>query len=375
MSDFPATAVQYVGGKYCAYSSDYSTWLSRDTQLLHSFFVRCRFIDRKSRMKTITAIFVFWFTICGVTDADFVDFEWVMIGNPDNVADTHGNGYGSVDYIYRIGKHEVTNQQYAAFLNAVARTDARGLFDLEMQNTTVGGILRSGASGSYSYSVKSSVERYTYHDKPVVWLNYFDAMRFANWAHNGMPIGDLNRDTTEDGAYDLSLGEDAVRKAGARFWIPSEDEWYKAAYYNPRLNAYYDYATGSDIVPDNNDVPNDTGNSANYYNNGWSTGDLAYPLTPVGGYGLSASPYGTYDQAGSVWEWTDSLLGSERIIKGGSWNDNPGSLIASSRQFYDINFHNEHVGFRLASIPEPSSLLLLSIAAGLSLTRRRRASL
>ena len=301
-------------------------------------------------MKTITAISMFWFSICGVAVAQSVDFDWATIGNPGNLADNDGNGYGSVDYVYRISKHEVTNQQYAVFLNSVAATDAHGLFDGQMENTTVGGIVRSGTSGSYFYSVKPAVGSYTYDDKPVVWVDYFDAMRFANWTHNGQPIGSQNPATTEDGTYELSLGRNAVRKAGAQFWLPSEDEWYKAAYYDPGTHAYYDYATGSDILPDNHDVIADSGNSANYYNDGWSTGNQAFPLTTVGGYSLSASPYGTHDQAGSVWEWTDSQLGLTRIIKGGSWNDNQESLNASRRQSYNVNFDNEHVGFRVASV-------------------------
>ena len=103
--------------------------------------------------------------------------------------------------------------------------------------------------------------------------------------------------------------------------------------------------------------------------------DKAKPLTDAGAYTLSASRYGTYDQAGGVWEWTDSLVGSERIMRGGSWNDNQGSLSASYRQFYNVSFDNEHVGIRVAvaAAPEPGVLSLALVGiSGLLLSRRCR---
>jgi formylglycine-generating enzyme required for sulfatase activity len=92
-----------------------------------------------------------------------VTIEWVAIGNPGNAADTPSSNCieaaascGSVSYAYQISKYEVTNTQYAEFLNAKAASDPLSLYNTSMgSNATFGGITRSGASGSYSYSVKT----------------------------------------------------------------------------------------------------------------------------------------------------------------------------------------------------------------------------
>src|SRR5690606_33394606 len=100
----------------------------------------------------------------------------------------------------------------------------------------------SGSPGSYTYATKPNMG-----NKPVNYVSFFDAMRFTNWLHNGQGSGD-----TETGVYTIGSGLDEVRSAGAKFWIPSEDEWYKAAYHDASAGTagvYFDYATGSDIVP------------------------------------------------------------------------------------------------------------------------------
>ena len=77
-----------------------------------------------------------------------VVMDWVTVGDPGNVDDTHGDGYGGVDYVYNIGKYEVTNSQYAEFLNAVAAVgNPHGLYNTEMGGgwNDIGGISRSGS--------------------------------------------------------------------------------------------------------------------------------------------------------------------------------------------------------------------------------------
>lgn len=66
-----------------------------------------------------------------------VAFEWAAVGNAGNVADV--TGYGAVGYEYRISKHEVTNAQYAEFLNAVAATDTYNLYNSQMGSNGRGG--------------------------------------------------------------------------------------------------------------------------------------------------------------------------------------------------------------------------------------------
>ena len=122
-----------------------------------------------------------------------VTLEWVNVGDAGNAAD--GTGYGAVAYEYRIMKYEVTNAQYAEFLNAVAATDTNALYNTNMASNALGGINRSGISGSYSYSVKSG-----YENMPVVYVSHLDAQRFANWIHNGQGSG-----STETGAYTVAV--------------------------------------------------------------------------------------------------------------------------------------------------------------------------
>jgi hypothetical protein len=113
-----------------------------------------------------------------------------------------------------------------------------------------GGINRSGSSGSYTYTVKTN-----YGNKPVNWVSWFDCARYCNWLHNGKPTGAQNNSTTEDGAYTLNgaiSGNAVAKNAGAKYHIPTENEWYKAAYYKGGGTSagYWKYATQSDSNPD-----------------------------------------------------------------------------------------------------------------------------
>ncbi len=193
-------------------------------------------------------------------------------------ADT--TGYGSVGYNYNIGKYEVTAGQYTEFLNAVAVTDTYGLYNTYMDtvNDSYGcKIKRSGASGSYTYSVASD-----WANRPVNYVSWGDSARFANWLHNGQPTGVQGLATTEDGAYYLNgATTDAQlmavnREADWRWAITSENEWYKAAYYKGGSTSagYWDYPTSSDTAP-GNDMADAFGNNAN------STTTLAMALAPT----------------------------------------------------------------------------------------------
>ncbi len=302
----------------------------------------------------------------------------VPIGNAGNAPDD--TGFGAVAYDYRIGTTEVTNAQYVAFLNAVAATDTYGLYNTDMGIYLLGGITRTGDSGSYVYSVKADAGSYTYADKPVNFVNWGDAARFSNWLHNGQPTGAQDAGTTEDGAYTLngavaSAALNAVtRNAAATWFIPTEDEWYKAAYYDGDAATYYDYPTGTDAVPNNNPPWSDTGNSANFYDNGPTTGDDIYALTDAGAYTESASPYGTYDQGGNVFEWNEGVSGTTGGLRGGAWTDGPNYLQSWVRQVVHPEGEAYHLGFRVATVPEPSSLALLACAvvALVPVYRRRK---
>jgi formylglycine-generating enzyme required for sulfatase activity len=268
-----------------------------------------------------------------------------------------------VGYEYRIGTYEVTIGQYTKFLNAVAKTDTYGLYNTFMgTDLNIAGISRSGSPGSYTYAVMNNGGDSS--NRPITYVRWFDAARFANWMHNGQPMGAQNASTTEDGAYTLNgatEGTAPAKNAVVRFYIPTENEWYKAAYYKGgSTNAgYWDYATKSDSAPGN--TIGSGANQANYY-----AGDFAVTqsesysesqnyLTNVGAFTNSASYYGTFDQSGNVYEWSDldGTAGSSRGLRGGRWYDDASpplsSPLSSSNRLTLVPSFDYFIGFRLAS--------------------------
>jgi sulfatase modifying factor 1 len=275
-----------------------------------------------------------------------VTIDWVTVGNAGNAADT--TSYGAVSYEYQIGKYEVTNAQYAAFLNAKASTDTYSLYSDSMATN---GITRSGSDGSYTYQVTIGFE-----NRPVVSVTWFDAARFSNWLANGQGSGD-----TETGSYDLNGVSSGliVPTVGAMIRLPSEDEWYKAAYYNGATSTYSLYPNGQNTI--------DTGD-ANYGASNINT------TTDVGTYSGDPSFYGTFDQAGNVWEWNDAIINDTlRGRRGGAWSSAADVLASSLRSDRDPTRESTIVGFRLASvaIPEPTSALIGALGAIILLRRRR----
>ena len=305
----------------------------------------------------------------------------VTVGNPGNAADTRydPSGYGSVAYTYNIGKYEVTAGQYTAFLNAVAGVDTYALYNTVMSRTDYGsGIARSGGGtvgNPYTYSVATA-----FTNRPVNYVSWGDAARFANWLHNGQPTGDQGLTTTEDGAYYLNGATSlaallaVTREADWKWAITSEDEWYKAAYYNPTTATYFDYPTSSNSVP-GRDMTETTnpGNNANYYGAPCPIDSGKY-TTVAGEFEWSDSPYGTFDQGGNVWEWNEAILaGSYRGLRGGSFDSGYGpNLHAANRYYYNPTYERDYsVGFRVSEVPEPATMGLLALG-GLGMLIRRR---
>lgn len=298
------------------------------------------------------------FTIT-VTNVDDVVIQFVTVGDAGNAADTHPVGYGAVGYEYRIGTYETTIGQYTTFLNAVAKTDTYGLYNPAMAvDLTIAGISRSGSPGSYTYTVMNNGGDSS--NRPITYVSWFDAARFANWMHNGQLTGAQNASTTEDGAYTLdgaTSGDAPARNPGAKFSLPTENEWYKAAYYKGGSTdaGYWDYATRSNSTPGN-----EIGGGANQAN--YNTGVFSVTrssifssnqnyLTDVGAFTNSASYYGTFDQSGNVYEWNDltGAAGSLRGIHGGDWYFFAPNVSSSGRYTADPTDNFLYPGFRLAS--------------------------
>jgi sulfatase modifying factor 1 len=318
-------------------------------------------------MKSLSALGII---LVWAISASAVTIEMVTVGNLGNAADMRYITVGSVNHTYQIGKYEVSASQYTDFLNAVAKADPNELWIPSMGvpgGPSIGtNIQRTGSSPNYSYSVAAD-----WANRPVNYVSFWDAARFANWLHNGQPTGAQGPGTTEGGAYH-DVGNETLfgRNAGARFFIPTEDEWYKAAYHkNDGVTGdYWDYPTASNTAP-NNTLP-DPGNHANFINASYSIGSPYY-RTEVGAFANSASPYGTYDQGGNVWEWNETLIGTTPGMRGGAFGYNFQYLHASQRFHDDPGHHVADVGFRVASIPEPRTILQITIA-GLGVLLRRR---
>jgi len=306
-----------------------------------------------------------------------VTIDYVTVGNSGNAADA--TGFGRVDYAYQIGKYEVTNAQYTEFLNTAdpSGANANGIYNSNMGSNARGGItFTSGAASGAKYTIRTSMG-----NKPVNYVSWYDAARFTNWMHNGQGSG-----STETGAYTLTGNTGlSTKNVGATVWLPSENEWYKAAYYDPTLNSntggYWAHATQSNTAPTvgtanaTGDISNPGANVANYaLGADWNSEDGN--VTTVGSAGaLAESYFATADQAGNVWEWNDAVIGSTRGRRGGSWFFDSSALPASFRFGTEPTVELSGVGFRVASVPEPSALLLVMLSTGALLIRRRRSPL
>ena len=338
------------------------------------------------------------------THAGPINYQLVPVGNPGNAGDTRAGentfGKGSVAYEYQIGKYDVTIGQYTAFLNAVdpSGTNPNGIYNSSMgTNLNIAGIsYDEAAAAGFKYSVIGpfgaiQIPQATAANRPMTFVSWFDAARFANWMTNGQG----GPGTTETGAYDLATAAPGVAPAktpGAAFYIPNEDEWYKAAFYSPNYGGdgvpgYYAYATQSDSAPGNTIGPGT--NQANWITgSGFSVTQLPTLdssqnyLTDAGAYINSASYYGTFDQSGNVNQWNDldGLPGSSRGLRGGDWFLNPhAGFLSSSDSFLAApSSALNSFGFRLAApvpVPEPSTWVmgLAGLACGgWQMVRRRR---
>ena len=312
-------------------------------------------------------------TIIGSARA--VTIATVPVGYAGNFPDL--TGFGAVPYNYRIGTYDVTNSQYAEFLNAKASVgDPYGLWNSNMDPNGPQGAISRSASAPYSYSVKLG-----YENKPVNYVTLYNAIRFVNWLTNGQGNGD-----TESGTYSITNGGTVSQSIEVPFYtqraawaatnsfhwlLPSDNEWYKAAYYNGADATYYAYPFQSNSQPLTLAPPGNS-NSGNFQYVGYD-GKASY-LTDVGAYSSSLSPFGSFDMGGDVWQWNDTNdIGGN--VRGGGFINLSSFSAASTNNAFAPDLENLAVGFRVASVgsvPEPNTGLLAVFACGVLWFARRR---
>lgn len=337
-----------------------------------------------------TAAVVSFLVSLATPNAHAVAIDWVTVGSPGNANDT--TGYGAVNAEYRIMAFEFTNSQYVAFLNAVDPdgSNPNSIWNSSMDSGPRGGISQNlGAPTGSRYAVKSNMG-----NKPANYVGWWDAARVSNWLHNGaQTYGSTDASATapqNTGAYSVGTATSGTAvpvNPGALFYLPTENQWYKAAFYNPTLNTgaggYRLYANGFSAQPTavtaNGTGDGSAGGIGNFanYNAGADWNGQDGNVTTVGTNG-GASYYGTFDQSGNVWEWNDLtglVTGSTRGIRGADYFFPAFFMSSSYRDESGTSNENDNIGFRLAAaaVPEPSTyaMALAAIACG-GFTRWRR---
>jgi formylglycine-generating enzyme len=288
---------------------------------------------------------------------------FVPIGSPGNIGDltgtptpdqTNGKGVGAVSYSYAIGKYEISEAMIdsynAANPGSVITKDVRG------------------------------------PNLPATDVTWNEAAGFVNWLNTSTGGSPAYKITSAGANSSLELWvpsdtldfnpSNPFRSLRANFVLPDVNEWYKAAYYDPNLGSYFDYATGSNSAPFSVAAGSLPGTSV--------YGDQPMPTEIENAGGLS--PFGTMAQSGNVWEWmeTESDLANDdpeqfRIVRGGGWFNGPSFVSASFRDERVAIDGTSGIGFRvaslnLASIPEPSSLAFCLAGLLRMLGSRRRHS-
>lgn len=318
-----------------------------------------------SRARTFAGCIALLLTLAAsVASAEsVVNLDLGYVGNAGNTVKA-GNGFGTVAYEYQMAKTETTNAQYVAFLNhsTAGKNGEFGVFSTANAANSAYMIQQSGTPGNFVYSLKNPEAA----DKPVNFVSWFSAARFANWLSNGGTI----EASTETGSYTLdgkTSGALVARNPGAIYYLPSADEWTKAAYYNASASNYYQFASLSSTNASLNGTLPSAGNASSdpaSFSATWNA--TSSGPTTVGFFNTVTSAYGMYDMVGNVNEMTDTPSptdASRYALFSGSYasaqqqietfNSNTAPLFVTGTT------ENAPRGFRIAAVPEPSTIAML----------------
>ncbi len=264
--------------------------------------------------------------------------------------------FTGVGYDYRMGVYEVTNDQWTKFKAEL-------------------GIAVAGTPAS-AYDQEPT---FTGINVPTNRVSWYEAAQFVNWLNTSTGHQAAYKFTGTQGASNYALGiwgaADAAggtnlyRHKDAFYFLPTENEWVKAAYWNGAALQTYSNAAVDDLlggVPD----PAKWNYSPSTGSEPWTVGSGVMELN------------GTYDMMGNVSEWMESprsggnyLTTAERGLRGGSFSLIENSLRASTRTFNDPPGEDNDIGFRVASkvavIPEPGTAAMLLATIACFLLRRR----
>jgi formylglycine-generating enzyme required for sulfatase activity len=309
-----------------------------------------------------------------------VTINYNFVGNPGNPGNSASNpaGLGAVSDIFKMATTETTNQQYVDFLNTVDPngSNPNSIYNASMGSSAVGGITFNAGGGSGAkYTVKSGTASTggSYATMPVSFVTWFSAARFANWLQNGQVSGTAAMET---GAYTLNgatSGNIVARNPGAQVFLPSVNEWYKAAFYTGTGSTYTTWQTNSNSTPTATVTNVSLVNAANY-------SSAAVAAMNVGSYINSTSAYGMYDMLGNVAEMTDNTGASTSTsfrAMGGGWGGSVAAWNGTSAAVNQLGtFSNQSYGFRVAAVPEPGTIALAGMGiaglAGLDWMKRRK---
>ncbi len=289
----------------------------------------------------------------GTGDNKFT-IDFVNISGDTNPA----SSYGIVNNDYRIGTYEITNDQWNRFKAAYG--------------AVTGSEVDPFTSGGTAYDQSAN---FPGTDVPTNNLSWPEGAQFVNYLNTSTDHQAAYKFTGTQGTGDYTFtpwdvtdngynASNPYRNSNAYYFLPTEDEWVKAAYWNGTGLQTYANALPGDLVSGSPDPAKwNYGSSAGY--GPWDVGSGSEELN------------GTFDMMGNVWEWMESpwssgdyLSSSDRGVRGGSFANLDDAPRSSFRGLTSPGLESIGIGFRVASVPEPCSLVLLSLG-GLVLRRRR----